>query len=253
MLIIPYEAPRSATRLPAFAAPLLYGAGLLWLALVAAALAWTGLETSKFDTATVLSAGAPFRELRCPRLLGAHEEALIEARFRNDLDRPVSFRVRARFARKYLTLVREEAQQVRIAPGEAARVAWRVPASDAVYGRIVMARARANGSPLGPARQRVCGVLVVPTAGLPGGLALALGLTLGLALIVAGAGLWWAGRRPLDGEGRASAGRQGLLAGTILAALLAALLGTWLPALVLLLTAALLAISLLQHAAGATL
>jgi hypothetical protein len=233
-------------------APLLFLLGLLWLSVLAFLLSWPDMEASVFDTGTSLVADERLRALRCPYVITADEEAMVRVRFENEADRKASFLVRSRISRGYLTLVDEDTQQLNLAPGQAQSLEWPVSARDAVYGRVVMARVLAMRSAAGPARERACGILVLGPAGIPGRWILALSLLLGLALCGGGALWWWRQRRPLGFHARGTARRAGLLSFVVLASLVAGLLSLWLVSHLLLISAAGLALALLQQSLGGT-
>ncbi len=237
---------RPATRLAA----IFFYLGLLWLAVLGFASAWPDMEAGVFDNATVLVADEALRDLACPWLISQGEESAIHARFDNDADRPTSFLVRTRITEGFVTLVREETRQVSLAPGASETLTWPISASDAAYGRFVMARVLAMRGPGSPARQASCGILVLGPVGIPGRVIAFAAILLGLALTGGGAIAWWRPRMPLNEGHRMTAGRAGLLAAVVLASLVTGLAGAWIPSHLLSIAAFGLVIGLLQAVYG---
>lgn len=239
---------RFGSRLSGVVLPTIFLLGVLLLAVMAFLSAWPDMEASVFDAATTLVADDPLQSLDCPIMMSTGETVQVKAGFENKTDRPVSFLVRTRISSGFVTLVRQDSQQVKLAPGEVRELSWPVAAEDAVYGRFVMARVLATRSAGQPARESSCGILVVGMRGIGGQWVFAAGVVLGALLMLIGAGGWWRQRRPLDGRELAIARRGGLLAVVVAASLLTGVLNLWLPSHLLLVAALLVCFVLLEQA-----
>ncbi len=239
---------RVSRRLSKLVAPGLFFLGLLWLSALSFVSSWPDMEASFFDTETTLAADSKLQTLRCPLVISADETATVKATFRNPSDRTASFLVRTRISSGFVTLVRQDSQQVTLAPGASREFSWPFAARDAAYGRLVMARVLATKSVGQPARESSCGILVLGVSGASGSRLFAAGVLAGLALVAAGAGKWWFEHRPLDGSGLSIARRASALALVVGASLIAGLLTWWLLSHLLLIASALLALVLLEQA-----
>jgi len=217
---------------------------VLWLAVMAFASAWPDMEASVFDSATTLMADAKLRTLRCPWIISADEEATVSAKFTNPTDKPVSFLVRTRVSRGFVTLVRQDSQVVKLAPRESRELSWPVAAADAAYGRLVMVRTLAMGSAARPARENSCGILVAGVSGIGGQGLFVAGVHAGFALMSPGAALWR--RRRLSVQDFGAVRRGAWLALMVVASLVTGMMGWWLASHLLLVGAALMAFVVLE-------
>lgn len=189
--------------------------------------AWPDMEASVFDASTALMASEKLASLQCPVMVTAGDAAEVRATFANEADTPTSFLVRTRISQGFVTLVRQDSQVVRLGPRESVQLAWPIGADDAAYERLILARVFHTRSAAMPAREAACGILVLPTSGVRGGLVYALGLGTALACLGLGGAWWLAQRRPL---GRREMRRARIVTGMtlILAASLATgMLGWW--------------------------
>ncbi|MFN2114321.1 MAG: hypothetical protein ACK2T6_01310 [Anaerolineae bacterium] len=226
------------------AGPALFFAGLALLAVLAFVSAWPDMEASVFDAGTSLAADEALRSMDCPVMIAADETSSVAASFANRSDRPESFLVRSRVTRGFITLVKEDTQQVHLEPGEERTLSWPIEADNAAYRRLVMARVLATRSAVHNAREGSCGVLVIGVTGISGQALFAVLLLAALALVAAGATDWWWRRRPLLPTEQDTVRRVGALAALVAASLVLGLLGWWLPSHLALVTAALYAVLL---------
>jgi hypothetical protein len=231
--------------------PATFTAGLLVLAAMAFVSAWPDMEASVFDAGTASVADRALHALQCPVLITPDETANVSARFHNDTDRLQSFLVRARVSHGYVTLVRQNSQQVRLRPGESVTLTWPVRAEDAAYGRLILVRVLAMSGPGRPARQSSCGVLVAGVPGVSGQVLFSLGVIAGLGLLIAGAAWWSVGRRPLNRRDARRARRAALVAVAVAASLVTGLAGWWLLSHLLLIGSALLVLVVLEQEVAA--
>lgn len=242
------RATRSGSWLADAAAPVLFLVGLLVLAAMGFVAAWPDMEASVFDAGTSLAADANLPSLRCPWLVTEDETAIVKAKLTNRADRPESFLVRSRITRGFLTLVRQDRQQVKLAPGETVELSWPATAEDAAYRRLIMVRVLATRSPVNPAREGYCGILVVGVSGVGGQWLYMAGVLVGLALLGGGAWLWLRPRKPLGRRDYETARRYSVLAAIVVVSLVTGMASLWLVSHVLLVAAILFSFLLLEQA-----
>jgi hypothetical protein len=225
----------------------LFVLGVAWLAAMAFLASWPDMEASQFDTLTASMADAPLAAFRCPIAIAPDEQAFVRARFRNDSDSVQSFRVQVRISEGFVSLMRQDAEQVRLEPGERKELRWSIDASDAAYRRLILARAIVYRTAGRPARERSCGVLVLGIPGVSGRLAYATGLAIGILATAVGALWWWRARRPVPGGDRRIARIAGTLAAVVAGSLAAGVTGSWLVSHLLLVLAFLVLVALLAQ------
>lgn len=211
----------------------LFIVGLILTTGISLAIFWPNLEASLFDTNTTAMADSPLRTLRCPSAITVQETGQIQATFTNSGERESTFVVRARFSQGLATLMREETEVVRLAPGAQRVMSWPVTADDAAYGRVIMARVYVTASTIAAARQGSCGILLVNAAGVTGQQLIIASILVSLLVLGTGGGLWLGQQRPLTGRASDLARAFGILTAIILGSLLAGLLGWWLASLLL--------------------
>ncbi len=214
--------------------------GLLLLALMAFVFFWPDMEASLFDSSTTASADQALSGLRCPYVMTAAETAQIRAVFENPEEREISFIVRARISQGYVSLIRQDSEVVRIAPGERLEKRWPVTADDAAYGRLIMARIFATRSAASAAQQSSCGILLVNTTAVTGQTLVILGLAGSLLALVVGSGLWWQLERPLNERRRLAARDFGVVTLVVFSSMAAGMGGAWVLSLLLLILSLLL-------------
>lgn len=227
--------------------PAIFFVGVVWLAAMGFVAAWPDMEASVFDAATSLSADADLPTLACPLVIAEDEVAAVRARFSNPADHETSFLVRTRISHGFVTLVRQESQQVRLAPGATQELSWPIEASDAAYGRLVLARVLATRGFGQPARESACGVLVLGLSGVRGAWVYAASTLAGFALMLGGAAWWWRERRPLDARQRTTVRRFGFLAFLVVVSLVTGLMAQWLVSHILLIASVLYLFALLER------
>lgn len=227
----------------------LLATSLLLMALMAFVFFWPDMEASLFDSSTTASANESLRGLRCPYVMTTAETSQIQAVFTNSEEREISFILRARISQGFVSLMRQDSEVVRIAPGERLVKAWPVTADDAAYGRLIMARIFATRSAASAAQQSSCGILLVNTTAVTGQQMVFLGLAGSLLALVAGGGLWWQLERPLSERRRAAAQDFGVVALVIFGSMVAGMGGVWVLSLLLLILSLLLLGAMVERSA----
>jgi hypothetical protein len=218
-------------------------AGLLFTLLAT----WADFEATNFDVS--LTADAPLPSLRCPVLLAPQETGTIRASFDNPMERQLTRRVRILISRKLSSELQEgEYIAIPLSPGETQTLAWEVGSENLVWGRMILARVWQNGNFPLPSRSSSCGVLVADVFGLPGAWATALAMFGSPILMVAGVLLWErsylpdlkSAKRILDRERAMKA-----LAAIIAGGLLATWAGQWMLAVIMVIVATLLIVTVI--------
>jgi hypothetical protein len=203
------------------------------------------VEATLFDSGLAHMRDAALT-LRCPTLITAGETGTVAASFKNPLDKPVEFSIRTHIS-QYVPMWREINSKVSVDPGDRESLEWTVTADDAVQGNLILVKVlRYRKYPL-PGRLGSCGILVVDLPYLSGRLIAALIFTASLTGLVGGTLLWILGSQPLVGRALDLARAMGVLATTLLAGLVASLLGAWLLGLLFWIAAVLLIGAILGH------
>lgn len=212
-------------NLQRLAAVLIYLTGILLTTALGALAVWGDLEASLFDAA--IRAETNLTSLRCPILITRQETGHVAASFRNTGQQPVNRAIRVHITQGFVTLMREEAVQLPLQPGQTQRLTWPVTAADAAYGSLILVRVSTlRQAPL-PSESQTCGIAVFDLPAGSGNLWVALWLALGLAGIGGGGWLWLRVSRPLRGRRRTAANASLAVAGVAVAVMLAGLVGAW--------------------------
>lgn len=205
---------------------LLYALGVLLTLALGAVAIWGDLEASLFDTA--IQAEESLSSLRCPVMITRDETGEISARFENTGTHPVNRAIRAHISQGYVTLIREEALQLPLQPGESQRWTFGVTADDAAYGSsLILARVSALRQAPMPSQSRACGVIVLGIPWVSGAVVTGAWLALGLLGLAGGGWLWARASRPLTGRRSHVAYAMMAIAAVTLAVLAAGLTGAW--------------------------
>lgn len=224
---------------------LIFAIGILSGMSLSGIVVWGDLEASLFDAS--VRGDATLTTLRCPVMMTAHEIGTASATFENPLERPVTFTIRAHISQGYVTLMREINSKLSLAPGERQALEWTVTPDDAAYGRLILLRVRLSGKYPLPARDASCGILVVDVPYLSGKQITTIILVVSLLSMMVGAGLWVAANRPLRKRAREVIRAMGVLAGSVLLALVLGLLGNWLLAALILVISVLLGVVIIGY------
>lgn len=174
---------------------ILYAIGIVLGLLLAFFLTWADFEASSFELPTqnkILYGRSPEREIEnfsCPLAITRNEVAAVSAKINNPSERQVKTILRM-LQTGGSELVNLDESPLTFEPGQTFEFSWPVQASDAVWGRFVMARAvMLPSSPL-PSMASYCGILVFDFPFLTGNQALGLLFLLALILTAAGWKLW---------------------------------------------------------------
>jgi len=204
---------------------LIFSAGILLGLYLFGAIVWEDLEASLFDTST--KGKEELSTLRCPVMITSEETGTVKAVFKNTLDRPVEFYIRAHTSEGFVTLFREEISKLPVAAGESETVEWSVTADDAAYGRLILFRVHLAAKYPLPARHGTCGIMVVDWPLLSGNQVFALLVILSVLGVAAGVALWVSANRPMRGLGRDVIRAMAALAGSVLVGIILGLTGQW--------------------------
>lgn len=183
--------PQMKTRLGI----ILYAIGIALGLVLAFFLTWADFEASSFELPTqnrMLFGRSPERDVEnfaCPLAITRNEVASVGAKISNPSERQVKTVLRM-LQTSGSEIVNLFEAPLTFEPGQTLEFSWPVRASDAAWGRFVMARAfMLPSSPL-PAMASYCGILVIDFPFLTGNQALGFLFFLALILIAAGWKLW---------------------------------------------------------------
>lgn len=224
---------------------LIFSIGVLIGMALFGGLAWADFEATLFDL--TMTGNARLRTLKCPVMITTTEEGLVTADFKNPLERPVQFSIRAHISEGFLSLMREVNTRLPVDPGETKIVEWPVTAEDAAYGRAVFVRVRLHSEYPLPSRIGTCGILVLDAAGLNGEQAFALILGASFLSMLAGLGLWVAAYKPMNELGKDMRSAMTVLIVFVLVGILLSALGLWLVGAIIMVTMIMLIGAILMH------
>ncbi|MBI3158648.1 MAG: hypothetical protein HYZ26_03485 [Chloroflexi bacterium] len=222
----------------------LYLLGLAIATYLTAGSVWADLEAVQFDPA--IRAQALLEGMRCPILLTEADQEAITLSLPNLQDKPNERPIRVRITEGTVILVHEFTERILLEPNETKLLTYPIAASDAAWGRFVLARIYAFADYPLPAMAATCGVWVFHT-GLVTGQALLIGLIAISLLSMAGGGWLWARSGRLNHEEKNFSLGMGALTLVVYAALAAGLAGNWLVGGALLIVSVLLALTLLNR------
>lgn len=206
---------------------LLFALGTV-VGMAVSAIASTGdMEAMLFQAGIAHMRDKSLPTLRCPVFVTTASPGTVRATFKNPLDKPVEFNVRAHIS-QYLTMWREENDTLPVAAGDSERLEWTVTAADAVQGNLILVKVlRFRKYPL-PALLGSCGILVVDLPFGSGGQLLTLALVITILGLGGGTVLWISTNQPLNEARLEGARALVILSATILLGLILSLLGGWL-------------------------
>jgi hypothetical protein len=205
---------------------LLFAIGAI-VSMVIAAISFTGdMEATLFQAELANLRDESLPTLKCPVFVTTSAPGTVRATFKNPLDEPVTFNIRAHIS-QYLTMWREENTTISVAAHGSERLEWAVSADDAVQGNLILVKVlRFRKYPL-PALLGSCGILVVNLPFGNGNQLLILGLAVTVLGLAGGTILWMKANRPLIGQRLNTTRALQLLTVTLLVGLTLSLLGGW--------------------------
>ncbi len=219
------------------ASVVIFTAGVLLSLMLFALVIWPDFEASLLDPA--VRQDARLRTLRCPVMISKAETGTVSAAFKNRLQRPATFHVRAHITQGYVTWMREIDESLPLAPRETQRLQWPIAPDDAAFGRLILVKVTVRGGYPLPTRQGTCGVLVISAPSLAGyqwtkgGQIFVIGLAVGWSLLIIGIGLRGVRPRATLEEAKRrvvtlrGTGGMGVLTGSIILGTVVGLLGRW--------------------------
>jgi len=204
---------------------MLYVLGILIGMALAAGVTWSDLEASLFDPG--ITPNSPLRTLRCPVAITRHETGKIAAALKNSTDVEKNFYTRAHTSQGYVTYLREERKQIRVASGEKGVISWEIYPEDAAFHRLVLFRVYVNAAYPIPSQGSSCGVLVLDIPLLTGTQFFFVLLGLSLAGVIGANVLWQVTNRPMSANLRNMREQSNALAIIVFGALAAGYIGSW--------------------------
>jgi hypothetical protein len=174
----------------------MYTTGIIIGLLLAIFLTWADFEASFFEfgrqSAMLFgrSADQQIDKFSCPLAITRNEMTTINVEIRNPYERQVKTVLRMSRTDGSVILIERFEQQLEFDPGESIQFAWPIQASDAAWGRFIMARAFVIPSSPMPSMASYCGILVIDLPFLTGNQVLGLVSIFGLILLGGGWQLW---------------------------------------------------------------
>jgi hypothetical protein len=201
---------------------ILYLFGLLLGSALSAGLAWGEIET-RLHTSFPPTAG--LKTLKCPLLLAPAESGIITATF----DNPTNELVTPEISLEINTTVgaKQTGQSLSLAPGAAQTLSWTVGAGDRIFGRLILVGVYQSQYRQLGSRVAQCSILVLGLFGLSGIQTLTVIFAASILCLVLGSALWLLGMRQPGRPVSAASNPGGVLAATVLAAMLTSLPRWW--------------------------
>jgi hypothetical protein len=165
-----------------------YTAGIALGLVLALFLTWADFEAAFFDSA--LKADQEMRNFSCPLAITSHETAQITAKISNPSERPLKTVLRLAQTEGSVIAIKRLEERLEFSPGQTLQFSWPVQASDAAWGRFVMARVYSLASSPLPSMANYCGILLINFPFLTGHQFIALLVVLALALVTIGGRMW---------------------------------------------------------------
>lgn len=210
------------------AALAIYLIGLVLAGVFAAGTAWADFEASMFDVNSMSMAQQTIGSFSCPVAISRNEVGKVRASLDNPTDATHNFTVRAHVSEGFVLWMAEDEQVVPLEPGRSKTLEWSVTPDNAAWQRIILVRVFVPRNRQIPSQTASCGILLLDTVALSG--SAIVGGVLGLSLLAVGGGLglWAAANRPLTEQGRHTLYGLLAVAGMLLVAVIAGLVGWWL-------------------------
>jgi len=152
---------------------------------------YADFEASMFDNPP--NTEGTIRPFTCPIVIDMDEIGVVRATVKNVSPAIVRQTVIGYISQLSSETTREETFKSYFDPYEAKEVDWEITADDAVYGHLILVKVYLKGRLVTPARESVCGVLVLDLPGnYTGTQVLIFLIVAGFVLMVGGSRVWWA-------------------------------------------------------------
>jgi hypothetical protein len=194
------------------------------------AFTWGIVESTKFDQGdpALFINSENLNSLQCPLIVTGNEVATVSATFTNPHEIERTRIVRTNISDGFISVRREIATHLSLAPGETQTLTWEVTADDAAWDRLIIVRVFAvRTSALMPSMTGTCSILTFSWLNIPGRYMATMLLVLSVLGPLLGLGLAFNANRPLSGEQQRRMRLGGLLTVIILLGLLISLAGPW--------------------------
>jgi len=210
---------------------LLFALGILLGTYFFGMVTWGDLEASLFDTNMVPE--ETLDGFSCPVAISPRETGTVRVLVINSADRVVRPLIQTYISNGGILRVSERQTRLVLDPGEAVAIEYPVEAADAVWGRFIFIRTiQFRAYPL-PSRGDACGILLLDIANLSGNQAIALIISISLALSLAGLILWARSNQPLQRRARNAMTAMTAMTIVMTGGIVSAMLGSWLVGLLL--------------------
>ena len=168
--------------------------------------------------------------LKCPVMMASSETGTITATLSNPTDSRISPSVWTHISAGFVTLVREERDNLILGPGESQQVQWTISEDDAAFGRRwVLFKTKVYSQYPLPSSYGACGVFVTDILNLTGAQVHAFSITLSVLLMAIGIGLYNRAMRRLKGLAVRNLTRSLLIFGSlVLLGLISTFIGSYL-------------------------
>lgn len=166
----------------------LYAAGIALGLALALFLTWADFEAAFFDSA--LKADQEMKSFSCPLAITSNETAQITAKISNPSERPLKTVLRLAQTEGSVIVIKRFEERLEFTSGQTLQFSWPVQASDAAWGRFVMARVYSLASSPLPSMTSYCGILLINFPFLTGHQVIALLIVLALGLVTTGGRTW---------------------------------------------------------------
>lgn len=209
---------------------------------LSAILIWADLEANLFKYGVTAEQRIFFD---CPILINGEEESTIRVRLKNNRDKVMTPYIRAYVSEEHITVTRKSAHALTIEPGDSAEIIWKIYPEDAVYDQFVFFRVFLHDDYPHPSKFGTCGVLVTNIPGLTGQQISRFSLAIILLSLIVGNALLLKKSLPHTKKIKELITGIRILSGSVMVLLVPALLGQYVPGLILLVVVLAVAVALL--------
>jgi hypothetical protein len=149
---------------------------------------------------SALDGKTALKTLDCPIMMATSGTNTISLTLSNPTNSRISPSVWANFSQGYLTLIREERENLFLEPDESTQLEWTVSGEDAAFeGRWVLAKVKVYSQYPLPSSLGSCGIFVADMFGFTGDQVLIFSISMSVLLMGLGFGLWIRATKPVKG------------------------------------------------------
>ena len=205
---------------------LIFSVGVLLGLVLTGGLILAGLESDVYFGPGYPSE-AGLKTLNCPVMISSREVGVISVELVNTTDKSIEPMILLEISSPGFFNTHRE--KYTVASGASREIQWQVSSQNAVFGRLILARAYQFPAYKTPSRSGSCGILLIDLFGLTGTQTLFLSFSLVLTCIAVGLGVWRVANRQARGDSFAASRAMFAVGATVTVGLFLGYSGLWLP------------------------